>query len=320
MENKSHAFWAGLFTVALTLTIAVVAFLFNVDRSVREPYDLIARTSVTGLYADAAVRFRGLDVGRVQSIKFDRNHPGQIVIRIMVDQHAPITHSTFGTLALQGVTGLAFVQLDDTGKDLSPLTTSPKQVAQLPMRPGLFDQLQLRGDILLRKLERVADDVHEMLSPEMHAQLQATVTSLQHAADGVATLTQQMGPAVGKLPATLNQLDHMLASTNQLITSMNRPNGPFEMNLNKVGTAAQQAGEALTSIDATVEDLSARVGYDTLPRVNSLSDDVRSAARSIDRAADTFSTNPRSVLFGAAPAAPGPGEPGFSWPAANAAK
>ena len=96
MENKSHAFWAGLFTIVLLLAIAAAAFLFNVDRSVRVPYDLIARTNVTGLFTDAAVRYRGLDVGKVQSIKFDRSHPGQILIRILVDTHAPITHSTFG--------------------------------------------------------------------------------------------------------------------------------------------------------------------------------------------------------------------------------
>jgi phospholipid/cholesterol/gamma-HCH transport system substrate-binding protein len=320
MENKSHAFWAGLFTVLLLAAVAVAAFLFNVDRSVRIPYDMIARTNVTGLYTDAAVRYRGLDVGKVQSIKFDRAHPGQILIRIMVDQHAPITRSTFGTLGFQGVTGIAFVQLEDTGRDLSPLPSSAKQVAQLPMRPGLLDQLQQRGDILLRKLERIADDVNEVLSPEMREQLLNTAASLQQAADGVTTLTRQMQPAVGKLPDTINQLDVTLASTNKLITGLNRSDGPLEMNLNKVGTAAQQAGDALTSMNASVQDLSSRVGYDTLPRVNSLADDVRSAVHSVDRAADMISTNPRSVLFGAPAAAPGPGEPGFAWPAARPAQ
>jgi phospholipid/cholesterol/gamma-HCH transport system substrate-binding protein len=320
MENKSHAFWAGLFTIVLLGAIATAAFLFNVDRAVRVPYDLIARTNVTGLFTDAAVRYRGLDVGKVQSIKFDRAHPGQIVIRILVDTHAPITHSTFGSLGFQGVTGIAFIQLDDTGRDPSPLASSPKQVAQLPMHPGLLDQLQQRGDVLLRKLEKVADDVDNLLSPEMVDQLQGTAASIQKAADGVAALTQQMVPVAGKLPATVDKLDRTLASTNQLITSLNRADGPFETNLNKVGTAAQQAGDALTSMNGSLQELSARVGYDTLPRVNSLADDVRSAARSVDRAADTFSTSPRSVLFGAPAAAPGPGEAGFTWPAARAAK
>jgi phospholipid/cholesterol/gamma-HCH transport system substrate-binding protein len=317
MENKSHAFWAGLFTVVLLLAIAAAAFLFNVDRSVRVPYDLIARTNVTGLFADAAVRYRGLDVGKVQSIKFDPSHPGQILVRILVDTRAPITHSTFGSLGFQGVTGIAFIQLDDNGRDPRPLPSSIHNVAQLPMRPGLLDQLQQRGDILLRKLEKVADDVNNMLSPEMAAQLQGTAASLQKAADGVATLTQQMAPAASKLPATIDQLDRTLASTNQLVTGLN---GPLEANLNKVGTAAQQAGDVLTSMNGTLQELSARVGYDTLPRVASLAEDVRSAARSVDRAADTFSTSPRSLLFGAPPAAPGPGEAGFTWPAARAAR
>ena len=302
MENKSHAFWAGLFTVVLLVAIAATVFLFKVDRSVRVPYDLIARTNVTGLYTDAAVRYRGLDVGKVQSLKFDRNHPGQILIRILVDTHAPITHSTYGSLGFQGVTGLAFIQLDDTGRDMTPMASSEKAVAQLPMRPGLLDQLQQRGDILLRKLERITDDVNDTLSPQMRDQLLATAASLQHAADGVTTLTRQMGPAAGKLPQTIDELDRTLASTNQLITGLNRPDGPFESNLNKVGTAAQQAGDALGSMNTSLQELSARVGYDTLPRVNSLAEDVRSAARSVDRAADMFSTSPRSVLFGAPPA------------------
>ena len=76
MENKSHAFWAGLFTIGLLAAIGVAVFFFNVDRSVRVPYDLVARTNVTGLYTDADVRYRGLGVGKVQSIKFDRAHPG----------------------------------------------------------------------------------------------------------------------------------------------------------------------------------------------------------------------------------------------------
>ena len=186
MENKSHAFLAGLFTIGLMVAIGVAVFFFNVDRTVRVPYDLVARTNVTGLYTDADVRYRGLGVGKVQSIKFDQGHPGQIRIRIMVDKTAPITQSTFATLGFQGVTGIAFVQLDDTGKDPAPLTSSSTQVASLPLRPGLFDQLQQRGDILIKKFERIADDADRFLSDDMRDQVMQTTKSLQGAADGIA--------------------------------------------------------------------------------------------------------------------------------------
>jgi phospholipid/cholesterol/gamma-HCH transport system substrate-binding protein len=316
MENKSHAFWAGLFTIGLLAAIGVAAFFFNVDRAVRVPYDLVARTNVTGLFSDADVRYRGLGVGKVQSIKFDKDHPGQIRIRIMVDKSAPITKSTFATLGFQGVTGIAFVQLDDTGKDPALLPSSEKQVASLPLRPGLFDQLQQRGDILIKKLERIADDADRFMSDDMRDQVMQTARSLKDAADGIATLSKQVGPVAAQLPHTLDQLDRTLASTNALANSLSRADGPFVTNMNKAGDAAERAGRVLNEVNESLQEMSARVGYETLPRVNSLADDVGSAARSVDRAARTFDRNPRSVLFGAPQPTPGPGEPGFQWPSA----
>ncbi|PCE31373.1 MlaD family protein [Burkholderia ubonensis] len=307
MENKSHAFLAGLFTIALTLVIAGAVFWFNVDRAVRIPYDLIARTNVTGLFPDAAVRFRGLDVGKVQSIGFDRSRPGQIRIRIMVDKDAPITQSTFGSLGFQGVTGIAFVQLDDTGTDLSPLPSSTKAVAQIPMHPSLFDQIQQRGDVLLRQLELAAKSANELMSPEMREQLRATVESMQHAADGVTTLSKQLGPAVAELPTTMHEVNRAMASANTLL----QPNGPLVANLNKAGTAAEHIGDALN-------ELNARVQSDTLPRFNTLATSVGDASRQLKDVAGELGRNPRSLLFGSPGAAPGPGEAGFVWPGAAA--
>ena len=320
MENKSHAFWAGLFTIGLGITIALAVFWFNLDRTVRIPYDLISHTNVTGLSTDADVRYRGLEVGKVQSIRFDRAHPGTIVIRILVDKNAPITRSTFGSLGLQGVTGIAFVQLDDTGADPTAVPTSEKHVAQLPMRPGLLDQLQERGDALLSELQSVAAHADAMLSDQMRAQLLATASSLQHAADSVDALAQAAKPAAAQLPGAMNALTRTLASTNALVTTLSSPSGPLVSNLNKIGSAADRAGGALVTMDGSLQAMSARLDYETLPRMNALAADVGGAARAFDRAADAFSTSPRSLLFGVGRAQPGPGEPGFAWPAPAGAR
>ncbi|HEX7681982.1 MAG TPA: MlaD family protein [Trinickia sp.] len=320
MENKSHAFWAGLFTIGLGFAIAFVVFWFNFDRTVRVPYDLISHTNVTGLSTDADVRYRGLAVGKVQWIRFDRAHPGTIVIRILVDKNAPITRSTFGSLGLQGVTGIAFVQLDDTGADLNPVPTSTEHVAQLPMRPGLLDQLQQRGDALLDELQTVVVRADAMLSDQNRTQLLAAAASLQHAADAVTTLAQAAAPVASQLPDTMNALTRTLASTNALVTTLSSPHGPLVSNLNKIGAAADRADGALATMNASLQDMSTRLDYETLPRVNALATDVSGAARAFDRAANAFSTNPTSVLFGVARAQPGPGEPGFAWPRATNAE
>ncbi|KVE38128.1 MlaD family protein [Burkholderia sp. TSV86] len=307
MENKSHAFWAGLFTIGLLLAIVGVVYWFNIDRTVRIPYDLVSRSNVTGLFPDAAVRYRGLDVGKVASIDFDRKRPGEIAIRILVDQHAPITRSTFGSLGFQGVTGIAFVQLDDTGADPSPLPTSDKAVAQIPMHPSLFDQIQQRGDVLLKQMEIAAKSVNAMLSPEMRDQLKATAASMQHAADGFATLSKQIEPALAQAPQTMAHLNRALESANAFVA----PGGPLVTNLNR-------AGQSLASMNGTLADLSASVRDSTLPRFNALATSVGDASRTLKDVAGDVGRNPRSLLFGAPPAEPGPGEAGFVWPGAGA--
>jgi phospholipid/cholesterol/gamma-HCH transport system substrate-binding protein len=313
MENKSHAFAAGLFTILLTCAIVATILWFRRDTTVRVPYDVVTQGSVTGLSANAPVRYRGLPVGRVAKLGFDPDHPENILIRIVVDQSTPITQSTEASLGLQGVTGGAFLQLSEHGTDKTPLATSDDHVARIQMRPGLIEQFQQRGDALLSQIQALTSSLQNFAGDDTRRQLMATLGSLQHAADGIDTLAKQAGPVVSQIPGTLQQLDRTLASTNQLVANLNRPDGPMTTNLNRIGEAAER-------MSTTLNEMSARVSYDTLPRVNALAEDVRTATRSLTRAADTVSDHPRSLLFGAPAAEPGPGEPGFAWPARAAGR
>jgi phospholipid/cholesterol/gamma-HCH transport system substrate-binding protein len=308
MENKSHAFAAGLFAIVLTLAIVATVMWFRRDTTVRVPYDVVTHGSVTGLGVNAPVRYRGLPVGRVSTLGFDPAKPEDIVVRILVNETTPITRSTEASMGLQGVTGTAFLQLDEHGNDRTRLVTSDDHVARIPMRAGMLEQLQHRGDALIGQIESLTASLQRFTDDDSRKQFLATANSIQRAADGVNALTARAGPAVDQLPHTLQELDRTLASTNQLVSNLNRPDGPFIGTLNRIGSVADRAS-------ATLDDVATRVSYDTLPRVNALSDDVRTATRSVTRAADTISQHPRSLLFGAPSAPPGPGEPGFSWPA-----
>jgi phospholipid/cholesterol/gamma-HCH transport system substrate-binding protein len=335
MENKSHAFATGLFTILLGVAIIATLLWLRRDTTERVPYDVVTRGAVTGLAPNAPVRYRGLLVGRVQRIGFDPSGNGDIDIRIVVDAKTPITHATEASLGLQGVTGLAFVQLgersvDDvsaTGAsgndgaalpttaafDRSPLPTSTDHVARIPMRAGLIEQLEHRGQALLTQMTRIGDNLGRWTNDGTRAQFMETLTSIRHAANHVDALALHADPVVQKLPQTMAHLDETVQSANRLMTTLNRPDGPLIGNLNRIGTAAQRTGDALA-------DISAKVRYDTLPRLDALSDNVRVASRSVGRAADLIADHPRSLLFGTAPPPPGPGEVGFGWPAAARAR
>src|SRR4051812_20794276 len=111
MENKAHAMAAGLFVVAVAVLLLVLAGWLSRDTGVRDTYEISTRESISGLQPQAAVRYRGVDVGKVDAIGFDPKAQGNVLIKLEVDRDAPVTQDTFATLGYQGVTGLAFLQL-----------------------------------------------------------------------------------------------------------------------------------------------------------------------------------------------------------------
>ena len=208
MENKSHAFWAGLFTIGLVLAIAFTVFFFNVDRTVRVPYDLIARTNVTGLFTDAAVRYRGLGVGKVESIRFDQCASGADPHPHSRRQERADDAFHLRDARLPGRDGhrVRAARRHRQGH-ARRCRSSAKHVAEVPMRPGIFDQLQQRGDVILRKFERLSDDADKFLSDDVRDQLMAHDEEPAGRGGRHRDAREPGRPGDGALPQTLKQLD-----------------------------------------------------------------------------------------------------------------
>jgi len=96
-------------------------------------------SSVSGLKNEASVRYRGVDVGRVASIKIEPGLSGRIQIRIGVQEDTPVTRSTYAQLGYQGVTGLAYVSLNDDGTSSELLKADAGEPPRIEMRPSIFD-------------------------------------------------------------------------------------------------------------------------------------------------------------------------------------
>ncbi|ALF89279.1 MULTISPECIES: MlaD family protein [Ralstonia solanacearum species complex] len=320
MENRAHAFLAGLFTIGLAIFVALAVVWFNRDQTVRVPYDVVTRSTVNGLSPQAAVKYRGLDVGKVDTIRFDDKVPGQIIVRVLVDKDAPITTTTYGRLAYQGVTGLAYVQLDDRGYDSGKragnptrLETSDRRPARIAMEAGFLDELDKRGDQMLTRLDQTLGSLATMLDDEHRQALMAAVHAFQGTMDSYGALARQAEPAMRKLPQIADNLDATLAATRRLSQSLSDPKGPL------MGTLAS-AGSDLSSASQSMQAATQALTYETLPQLNGVAREARQAVRSFDHAVTDFNSRPQSVLFGPAPATPGPGETGFAAPAVSAAQ
>ena len=305
MENKSHALLAGLFTVVLLTAAVLIAMWLRRDRTELVPYEMATKLSIPGLNLQAAVRYRGLDVGKVENIEFDPNVPGQILVRIAVKPDTPITRSTYGTLGYQGVTGIAYVQLDDDGSNPVKLHSSEQRMARIEMRPSLFDNLQTRGLAILTQTEELAKRVNRLLEPANQQRVMAAFENVSKAATELEAIPRQLQPTLAKLPAMSDQANKALASMTTLSN-----------NLNSLTTGLQQPDGTVTKLNSTLDQLgtiASKIEVEALPLTN----DMRSTMRSLNRTIDTVKEHPQSLLFGSVRGQPGPGETGFVAPQNN---
>ena len=309
MENKAHALIAGIFTLVMLVAGILLAMWFNRDRVVRIPYEMATKLSVPGLSPQADVRYRGLDVGKVDEITFDPGVPGQILVHISVKPNTPITHSTYGVLGYQGVTGIAYVQLDDDGTKSTKLKSSKSQIARIEMRPSLLDNLQNRGLAILKQTEELTMRFNRLLTPENQSLMLDAFNTVSKAASAIETIPHQLEPTLEKLPALTRQADRTLNSINSLshdvaglskninglTNKLQAPDGTVD----RLGVAADQLGAAAAKVELEVAPLAG---------------DARSTMHALDRSLDTVNNRPQSILFGTGALPPGPGEAGFVAP------
>jgi phospholipid/cholesterol/gamma-HCH transport system substrate-binding protein len=314
MESKSHALAAGAFVLLLSaLLLAMVLWLMRDTTDWRE-LELVTNQTVSGLQPQAAVRYKGVLVGRVQSITLDKEVPGQIRIRIAVEPHTPLTTATFATLGYQGVTGLAFVQLEENtvaGQALPPVAEGA--LARIPLQSGFVSRLTEQGGNLLEKLDTASQQFNALLQPQNQTILVNSIAEMGQAARQMAELARQTQGLLAQSEATLqsvqavpermnNSFDAMRVSAEEFRRVNARMNGP--------GGTLEKMERSAEAIQSTL--LATQIYL--IPQINRTADQGELAMQQWRQVADEVATNPDVLLWGKSTVAPGPGEKGFVAP------
>lgn len=311
MENRSHALLAGAFTLLLLAAVILGAVVINRDRSTLKNYEIVSSTPVSGLSAQSAVRYQGVLVGKVQSLALNPDRPGQVRILIGVTPNTPITESTWAELGVQGVTGLANVDLRDDGSSRTGLRPAGRDLPVIPLRPGLLERFEQRGGTIMANIELISTQLSKVLDDQ---NVQALHASLQNAVDvsnSLKALGDQLQPAIGKV--------------GPLIDTLNDTSRQARLAAQDVGALAQRARQVVARLDApdgplsmatrSLQDISwaaARLSNETLPAVTGMANQLGMTARGVSYTVRRVGDTPQSLLFGAPAPRPGPGEAGFA--------
>ena len=197
MENRAHAILAGLFVLLLGAAATAAVWWFSGDREAMRQFELVSRGNITGLNLQAAVRFRGIAAGRVENISIDAADPQNILVRISLRADLPVTEGTTASLGYQGVTGLAFVQLEDKGDRPAPLTSAEGTLPRIALTPGLLDELSSAAVQALNQFKTVSAQIARLFADENVDRMGQTLLRLESAAKGLDDTFREAPPTLG---------------------------------------------------------------------------------------------------------------------------
>ncbi len=113
MEREANYAAVGAFVLIVALIGGLFVYWYSDSREHRnyQRYEIYFDGSVSGLDRGAAVRYLGVNVGRVVEMKIDPADASRVEVIVDIDSSAPISGETVAELSLQGVTGLLYIDL-----------------------------------------------------------------------------------------------------------------------------------------------------------------------------------------------------------------
>ncbi|MGE6698555.1 MlaD family protein [Hyphomonas sp. NPDC076900] len=257
METRAnYALIGGLVILAAALVAGFVLWLGQSEFSRDyKAYDIVFDGPVS-LEEGAAVRYIGIKVGEVATVRVDRGDSSKVRARVRVSRETPVREDSSASIQLAGITGTTFIQITaGTGRPLEARAGEPVPVIR--SERTLVDQIVAGGAQALGRANLTFDNINKMLTDENIASVNATLKNIE-----IAT---------GKLAAEDGLIDKATAA----VDDVSRAAVAFE----KASVEFQEFGESAdTSLAAAAEDL--RILVADLRTV------AKSASGTLDRSAE----------------------------------
>ena len=305
MESKVNFAVVGAFVLILgTLLIGGVLWLSS-EKSYRKAYDIYLvymSESVSGLSLDAPVRYRGVQVGSVRRIALAPGNPELVQLTLNIEHGTPVKQDTVAVLRVQGLTGIAHVELSGDSRASPPLEPAPgEKYPVIRTGPSLMLRLDAAVTALLTNLNRSSENLNALLNEENRVTLGRTLENLER-------LSSKLAASTNALDAGLNHASRAMANTERLTA---RANAELPQLLERIQRSADAfdrlANEGARAGSSTANAIE-NVRTEALPEARQAIAELRELTASLRRFSEALERNPGMMLQGRPVMPPGPGE------------
>ena len=248
MEEKVNFAVVGVFVLALGAAfVAGVLWLSSggAYRRTYETYQTYMRESVSGLSRDAPVRYRGVEVGRVRRMALAPAHIEQVQLTLDIERGTPVRQDTMAVLRVQGLTGIAYVELTGGSNDAPPLEARPGETYPvIRSGPSLMVRLDSAITTLLTNLNRTSERLGDLLDEDSRRDFRQTLGDLRLLSHTLAARSATIDSGLRDAAHTLNKAARFSDELPRLVERMQQSADRFDRMTGEISSASRSAPRA----------------------------------------------------------------------------
>jgi len=299
MSNKSSKFLIGLFVITgVMMCVFIIIWVGAADLFMKgSNYVTYFDESVQGLQADSAVKYRGVEIGKVQSIKVA---PDQQLIEVAmkIDLSADLQYSTTAQLRTLGITGIVFIELDrlkKSDRSSSPIINFKTVYPVIPSRPSEISRFLSDTDAIMQNIKNI--DIKGISD-----QLKNTSKAIENFVEGkrinnimtnLESTSANLNQAISKINQTIaeGKLDRAVNETMEVLSDAHQLIGQAKNEIN-----ALKLQEKADRTDVLLEDINKKAKVIT-NELQDTSEHLRVTSENLQKLSDNLTRNPSELIF-----------------------
>ena len=307
MTNRFSYALVGLFVLVLGAAWLVISLWLTFgDYSTHyTTYRVYLDESVSGLYRDAPVKYRGVEVGKVVGIDLSPDVPDQVQLTLDVVSTTPIHEDTVAELSVQGLTGIAFLELKGGTLETPVLMAKEGEpYPVIPSAPSFFTRLDMSGTELIANFNVLANSLAKLLDADGRRSVREILANINTITAAFADRKDELEQTVS---STARLMDNSATASEQLkplLVQFDETAKSVEVMADRFASAGESLNRYVDSSGSGVQQFSRQ----TLPEFGALIMELRELASTLQHVGKKLEDDPRVLIYGNELQQPGPGE------------
>ncbi len=273
--------------------------------------------SVLGLNIDSPVKYRGLTVGKVTSLKINPKNTEQVEVLITILKSTPIKSDTVAKLTSQGITGLSYINLSLGDNGAPPLVAKKgEKYPIIKTEPSFFERFEKSLGTVSQKLSKTLSGTEKLLNDDNQEQIALILQRSAGFMDKMERLLddetirhtqssmKNLDSATAKLDVMMPKIDHFIDKSMAWEDKISHSFASIMNSYLGIRSSMDEIKRAVSSGEFNFKEIAG----DVVPTLNNTLMEMQQLMIKMENTLNAYERSPSDILYKQESIKKGPGE------------